>query len=422
MRIKDINKNGYKLHLIKTNKFKTVLVKIVFWNKLQKEDLTLRNMLVNNLLFSSARYNTIRKMAIKKEELFSAELFSRNYRRGTQIITEINLSVIEDNYSEEESLKNSIEFLFDIINNPNIKNNKFDETSFKINYEKLKSAIKREKEDPMYWCYQEFKKLIGKEDVFPDSILGTEEELEKITKESLYDYYKNFLENNHIDIFVVGNINFKEIEKIITNNFNPKPKDIPYSNIYTSYEKEFSESFKQSRFNQSKLIIGASTSNLTKHEKFYESMIYNIILGNSPNSKLFQNVREKNSLAYSISSSLNRLDGLFHVYAGISSKNYEQAKQEIYKQFKSMKEGKISSKSLKDAKEVVLSIIKEVDEYPGAILDHYFNFLYLENESLKKQKEEIKKITKEDIVRVANKINIDTIFLLKEGQNERIPN
>ena len=83
---------------------------------------------------------------------------------------------------------------------------------------------------------------------------------------------------------------------------------------------------------------------------------------------------------------------------------------------------KISSKSLKDAKEVVLSIIKEVDEYPGAILDHYFNFLYLENESLKKQKEEIKKITKEDIVRVANKINIDTIFLLKEGQNERIPN
>ena len=100
MRIKDINKNGYKLHLIKTNKFKTVLVKIVFWNKLQKEDLTLRNMLVNNLLFSSARYDTIRKMAIKKEELFSAELFSRNYRRGTQIITEINLSVIEDNYSE----------------------------------------------------------------------------------------------------------------------------------------------------------------------------------------------------------------------------------------------------------------------------------------------------------------------------------
>ena len=166
MRRKDINKNGYKLHLIKTNKFKTVLVKIVFWNKLQKEDLTLRNMLVNNLLFSSARYNTIRKMAIKKEELFSAELFSRNYRRGTQIITEINLSVIEDNYSEEESLKNSIEFLFDIINNPNIKNNKFDETSFKINYEKLKSAIKREKENPMYWCYQEFKKLIGKEDIF----------------------------------------------------------------------------------------------------------------------------------------------------------------------------------------------------------------------------------------------------------------
>ncbi|MGM9879575.1 MAG: EF-P 5-aminopentanol modification-associated protein YfmF [Bacilli bacterium] len=422
MRIKDINKNGYKLHLIKTKRFKTVLIKIVFWNKLQKEDLTLRNMLVNNLLFSSARYNTIRKMAIKKEELFSAELFSRNYRRGNQIMTEINLSVIDDNYSEEKSLKNSIEFLFDIINNPNVENDKFNETAFKINYEKLKSAIKREKEDPMYWGYKRFKELIGKDNVLPTSILGTEEELEKITSESLYKYYQSFFENNHIDIFIVGDINFKEIEKLITNNFDPKAKDIPYNNICISYEKEFSEVCEQSKFSQSKLMIGASISDLTKHEKFYEGMLYNIILGNSPNSKLFQNVREKNSFAYSISSSLNRLDGLFYVCAGISSKNYQEAKTEIYKQFKQMQEGRFSEKSLKDAKEVVLSVIKEVDEYPGAILDHYFNFLYLGNETLIKQKEEIKKVTKEDIVRVANKINIDTIFLLKEGQNERISN
>ena len=422
MRIKDINKNGYKLHLIKTNKFKTVLVKIVFWNKLQKEDLTLRNMLVNNLLFSSARYNTIRKMAIKKEELFSAELFSRNYRRGSQIITEINLSAIEDVYSEEGSLKNSIEFLFDTLNNPNIENEKFNETAFKINYEKLKDAIKSEKEDPAYWCYKKFKELIGENNNLISSILGTEEDLEKITPESLYEYYQTFFENNHIDIFVVGNINFKEIEKIITSNFNPKTKEIPYSEISTSYKKDFSEDSETSKFNQSKLMIGASINDLTEHEKLYEGVVYNIILGNSPNSKLFQNVREKNSLAYSISSSLNRLDGLFYVYAGISSKNYQKAKEDIYKQFKEMQEGKFSQKNLKDAKEVVLSIIKEVDEYPGAILDHYFNYLYLGNEKLIKQKEEIKKITKEDIVRLANKINKDTIFLLKEGQNERIPN
>lgn len=422
MRIKDINKNGYKLHLLKTNKFKTVLVKIIFWNEIKKEELTLRNMLINNLLFSSARYDTIRKMAIKKEELFSAELFSRNYRRGTQIIAEINLSVIEDEYSEKNSVKNAMEFLFDLINNPNVKDGKFNETAFNINYENLKNALASEKENPMSLCFKKFKELISDDKNFSTSILGTEEDLSKITPEVLYNYYQTFLQNNHIDIFVVGNINFKEIEKMISDNFNPKTKELPYNEVYRTYEKQFSEVCEVSNFNQSKLIIGGNINKLTDHEKFYEGIIYNIILGNSPNSKLFQNIREKNSLAYSISSRLNRLDGLFYIYAGLSAKNYEKAKKDINLQMKAMQEGKFSLKNLKDAKQVVLSIIKEVDEYPGSIIDYYFNKLYFENETLLKQKEEIKKITKEDIVKVANKISIDTILLLKEGQNEGISN
>lgn len=422
MRIKDIDTGDYKLHLIKTTNFKTILVKVVFWNELKKEELAMRNMLVNNLLFSSKNYNTVRKMAIKKEELFSVELFSRNYRRGTQVLTEINLSVIEDQYSLEGSLKNAIEFLFDVINNPNVKDNKFDETAFKINYDKLKAAIISEKEDPMYCCYKKFKELIGDEKVFTSSILGTEEDLNKITPEALFEYYKEFLSNNHIDIFVVGNINFKEIEKDITRLFNPGAKKIEYTKLDTEYSKEFSFREEESKFNQSKVIFGGSIKNLTVHEKLYEGIIYNIILGNSPNSKLFQNVREKNSFAYSISSSLNRLDGLFYIYAGISSKNFEKTRDEIYKELNEMRNGNFTDKNIKDAKQVILSIIKEVDEYPGAILDHYFNYLYFGNDTLEKQKEEIKSVTKEDIIRVAKKIDIDTIFLLKEGQNERISN
>lgn len=418
MKAKDINKNGYNLHLLKTNKFKTVLVKIIFWNEIKKEELTLRNMLVNNLLFSSFHYDTIRKMAIKKEELFSAELFSKNYRRGNHIMTEINLSVIEDEFSEKGSVKNATEFLFDIINNPNAKNGKFNETAFNINYENMKTALISEKENPMAICYKKFKELISDDKNFLASILGTEEDLAKLTPEVLYNYYQTFLENNHIDIFVVGNINFKEMETLISENFNPKTKDISYNTIYRNYEKDFSEVIEPSKFNQSKLILGGSINKLTDHEKTYEGIIYNIILGNSPNSKLFQNVRERDSLAYSIASKLNKLEGLFYIYAGISAKNYDKAKEDIYKQMKNMQEGKFSVKNIKDAKQVVLSIIKEINEYPGAIVDHYFNRLYFKTEPLQKQKEEIKKITKEDIIKVANKINIDTILLLKEGQNE----
>lgn len=419
MKIKDINKENYKLHLIKTNKFKTILVKVVFWNELKKEELTLRNMLIKNLLFSSAQYNTLRKMAIKKDELFSVDLYSKTYRRGGQILSEINLSSLSEEYLEKDGLQESLKFLFEIINNPNVKDGKFEEESFQINYDKLKSAIQNEKEDPMYYSYTKFKEMIDKNQKYGPSILGTLEDLEKITPENLYKYYKKFLANNQVDIYIVGNFNEEKVKKIIEKEAKFKSINLKKVKINKGYKKNYSIKEEQSKFNQSKIILGGSIDKLTSHEKLYAGIVYNIILGNSPNSKLFKNVREKKSFAYNISSSINRLDGLFFIYAGISLKNEQQAKQEIYKQMNRMKEGKFTNQEIKNAKQVILSIIKEVDEYPGSILDHYMNYLYFENEKLSKQKEEINKVTKEDVVRVANKINIDTVYLLKEQSNEK---
>lgn len=419
MKIKDINKENYKLHLIKTNKFKTILVKVVFWNELKKEELTLRNMLIKNLLFSSAQYNTLRKMAIKKDELFSVDLYSRTYRRGGRILSEINLSSLSEEYLEKDGLQESLKFLFEIINNPNVKDGKFEEESFQINYDKLKSAIQNEKEDPMYYSYTKFKEMIDKNQKYGPSILGTLEDLEKITPESLYKYYKKFLANNQVDIYIVGNFNEDKVTKIIEKEAKFKSINLKKVKINKGYKKNYSIKEEQSKFNQSKIILGGSIDKLTSHEKLYAGIVYNIILGNSPTSKLFKNVREKKSFAYNISSSINRLDGLFFIYAGISLKNEQQAKQEIYKQMNRMKEGKFTNQEIKNAKQVILSIIKEVDEYPGSILDHYMNYLYFENEKLAKQKEEINKVTKEDVVRVANKINIDTVYLLKEQSNEK---
>ena len=416
MKIKDINENGYQLHLIKTNKFKTVLVKALFSDKLKKEDLTARNLLFNNLLFSSAKYDTSRKMAIKREELFSASLYGRNYRRGSQIISEINLSVIADKYCEDGSLKEALEFLFDILNNPNIKDNGFEKESFKVNYERLENSINDENEDPTHYAYKRFKEQIGQSKLYGASTLGTLEDLRKITPESLYAYYKTFNKNNSLDIFIVGDFDFDEVEQVIKDNVKFKYKKSAFVLDEIPYDKTIDLKEEDSKFNQSKIILGGSLENLMNSEKLYEGIVYNIILGNSPNSKLFRNVREKRSLAYNISSSLNRLDNIFYIYAGISLKNREETMEEIQIQLEEMRKGNFSEKEVKNAKEMVLSIMREIDEYPGAMLDHYLNYLYFGNESLAKQKEKIKNIKKEDIIKVAKKIEINTVFLLKEGQ------
>ena len=423
MEIKTLEKKGYKLHLLKNNNFKTISFKIVFWNELKKEDLAYRNMLVNNLLFSSFKYNTNRKIAIRKEELYSADIYGKTYRKGNKIVTEICLSSIEDKYTEDGNFKKSLEFLFDCINNPNISNNAFDETSFNITKENVINSIKSEKENPNYEAYQKYKELIGKDKVFVGSILGTLKDVEQITPASLYEYYQSFLSNNCIDIYILGNIEEKQILDIDRYlKFKTNINAINNVNAYMSYEKGYSEKIEQSKFNQSKLLMGGSIKYLTEHEKKYESIIYNIILGNSPTSKLFQNIRERMSYAYTISSSINRLDGMFVISAGISSKNYENTRNEVINQINEMKQGNFDDKDLMDAKEIILSIIEEISDNPWAIIDHYNNYLYFGADTLDKQIEEINKIQKNDIMKVANKINIDTVLLLKEDEYEEIPN
>ncbi len=421
MKIKTLDKNGYRLHLIKSNNFKTISFKIVFWNELKKEDLAYRNMLVNNLLFSSHKYNTNRKIAIRKEELYSADIYGKTYRKGTQIVTEICLSSIEDKFAEEGNFRESLEFLFDCINNPNINNGAFDETSFNITKDNITNSIKSEKENPNFEAYQKYKELIGKDKVFVGSILGTLEDVENITPSSLYEYYKTFFDDNHIDIYVLGSVEEKDIldiDKYLKFGSN----HISYTSTYVNYEKDYSEKEEDSKFNQSKLFMGGSIKSLTEHEKKYESIIYNIILGNSPTSKLFQNIREKMSYAYTISSSINRLDGMFVISAGISSKNYESTKNEVMNQIKEMKQGLFNDKDINDAKEVILSIIEEINDNPWSIIDHYNNYLYFGADTIENQIQEINKIQKDDIVNVANKINIDTVFLLKEDEYEEIQN
>ena len=247
------------------------------------------------------------------------------------------------------------------------------------------------------------------------------EEVENITPSSLYEYYKTFFDDNHIDIYVLGNIEEKDIldiDKYLKFGSNR----ISYTSTYVNYEKDYSEKEEDSKFNQSKLFMGGSIKSLTEHEKKYESIIYNIILGNSPTSKLFQNIREKMSYAYTISSSINRLDGMFVISAGISSKNYESTKNEVMNQIKEMKQGFFNDKDINDAKEVILSIIEEINDNPWSIIDHYNNYLYFGADTIENQIQEINKIQKDDIVNVANKINIDTVFLLKEDEYEEIPN
>lgn len=415
MKIKDIKKDGYNLHLVKNNKFKTSLVKIVFWKEIKENELTKRCILMDNLLYSSKKYPTEKEIFQKKQDLYGIGISSNAYRRGSYMFLEVNLSVINEKYTEKGLISKSLDFLFELLQNPNVENDKFNEMTFEIIKEKYKLYLKSLKENPNYCSLAEYKKLLG-EKIYTYQINGNLKDLETITPENLYTFYKSFFKTNNIDVVVVSNMSDNYMENLISDKIKLYGANEPVKKMTLSYIKPFSETKKKTHFSQSVLMMGGSTSRLTKYEKNYVLLAYNILLGNSPNSKLFKNVREKHSYAYSILSKTNKFDGTFIIQAGIRKANYNKVKEEIEKEMLSMKKGNFTKKEVKNAQEVLLTTLNEVTDYQPSIADYAFTQAYFDNDTYEETKEKIKNIEKEEIIRLANKLKIDTILLNEESR------
>lgn len=418
MEYKRIEEVSYNLHLIKTNKFKTLLFKVVLSEKQKREDITIRNMLLDNLMSSSLDYPTMRDVSIKKQDLYGASINMVNRRVGDHAFIEYTMSILNPRFTEDGMLKDSIEFYSDLLCKPNVKNNSFNEELFEMSKENLRKEILMTNERPNIYGFTRFKENIDINAPFSYHQSGYLEDLDSITSSSLYEYYNHVLENDTCDICVIGDFDFGLIEHLIKDNFDLKFKNAKRADSYEivlSSDRNDKETVEDSSFNQSKLFIGFKLNDFDLCDKKYALILFNIIFGNSPESRLFKEVREEKSLAYSISSAFRRLDNFYYVSAGISYDNYDEALSTIKKCLSDIQNDGVTDEELKRAKTLYISILNDVMESPSSIAEMYFAELYFDNDSYEKQLEMVKAITKEDIVRVANLLKIDTIYLLKEG-------
>ena len=168
---------------------------------------------------------------------------------------------------------------------------------------------------------------------------------------------------------------------------------------------------------QSKLSVGCKIDTLDEFERNYVLTIYNFLLGSGSESKFFRIIREKHSFAYYIYSSLNKLDHLMLIRAGISKKNYNSTIKLIKKLMKEMEEGNFTEEELEVAKNNYVTFLKEIEDNESAIIETFLAKDLLNLGDIEERKKEIVKVSRDDIMRVAKKIKIDTIFLL-EGDVE----
>lgn len=423
MKEKIIDLKYGKLHLLKTKKFRSITFKVLLSDIIKKEDITKRNFLTDYLVLTTKKYPTRQKLALKIQDLYSPYISGYNSRLGNYLITKFSLSLLNPKYTSCDMLEESVNLLSEVIFNPNQKNNKFEKKSFNIIKNGILNEIKTIKESPKnYSTIRMFENMdITKPYAFRG--YGYIEDLEKITEENLYQYYTYFLKTCNVDIYVIGDFDEDEVIKLVKEKLNFKTIKKEKTSIYLTQDKvkKTKTIIEKDDFNQSKLSIGCKLLDLTEFERKYVINIYNMILGGGFNSKFMQEIREKNSLAYYINSSILKADNILLIQSGISSNNFKKVISCIKKIMKKMNDD-VSLIELNDAKTEYISLLDEVYDNLDSILENYIATNLLNLDSLEKRKENINKITLDDIKNISKKVKIDTIYLLEDGgdTNEEI--
>lgn len=403
--------NEVPVTIIKTNKFKTVAGILKFKSPVTKENLIKRTFLKRILVYSTNKYKTNKELNIRCLEDYDASFSSSIRREGIYINNMLVFDSLEDTYTEKNNLSNVIDTFLEIVFNPNVKDGAFDKESFDYAYNKIKKSFEKIKEDPRSFLAHDILKYLNQDKAYSyDMDL---EILSEITSENLYDEYKEMINNSEISLYLIGNINeedecFKKItEKIKTNKIFDK------SLIISNDDENLSEEniVNSLKGNQSILEVLCYMIGLTDFESNYVMPIYRTILGGGGSSRLFNNVREKNSLAYYCFARSSKDDNILEIITGIDKKNKDKALELIKQELKNM--DNVTEEEVSLAKnDIISSYIESQDNILNVLTSQMQRDMY-DMGSSSDMIENIKKVTKQDVEKLNSKIKYKLSYFLE---------
>ena len=412
-------KKGIKLHEIQTDKFKTNLIAIFLTMPISRENVTKNSLISAVLRRGSKNMPTQAQISKEMEEMYGASFDCGLDKTGDNHILKFYIEAINDKFlpqSDENMLKTSIEKVLEIVFNPLVENGEFKKEYVQQEKENVKRIIQGKTDNKARYAFDRCIEEMYKDEPYGLYKYGYIEDLENITPKNLYEYYKKMISECKIDIFVSGNI--EEVKDIVEKNENiqklqEREANYKINKIETKeivQEKEIKE---EMDVTQGKIVIGLDLE-LDNEEQKYDAMLYNAILGGTANSKMFQEVREKASLAYTAGSSYVRYKSNIFIRCGIEIKNYEKALEIIRKQLEDMKNGVFTDEDIENAKNGIISGIKSIDDEQDTEITYFFGQELTDNKtSLEQYIEKIQNVTKQEIVAVANSITINTVYFLK---------
>lgn len=408
---------GINLHLIKSNKFKTVLFGVYIKRPLNRQEAALNALLSRIMDKATAKNPTQLEMSRALDYLYGAVLISDVHKYGEKQVIQIKLQIPNEKYVNDATVTDqALGLLNDILENPLVEGDCFNPQVFKTEQARLIEEVEMRRDDKDSWAMSLCIETMCKDELYGIHEYGTVEEISAITPEALYAHYKMLMESSEMDIVAIGNFEFEALKQKIESNlhFSSGPKtQMPVESVI-HHPKEVQYIEESHEINQGKLVMGYRLNVPYTSDAYLPAFIGSVILGYGGSSKLFKVVREREGLCYSIFARTDKFKSILLVYAGVDFENFDKAEVLIREQVEAIRAGILLDKELEIAKEALISSYQSVSDYQNSFINFYYNqYLSSDVVDLEDHIKRIMAVTKNDIIKAFSNIELDTITHLK---------
>jgi len=421
MKYKTIKEKNYNLQLIDVPNFRSCHFALIFRDDFDPKKAVCYALLSDMITDANKDLPSSKYVLRKMEDNYILNFYGSFSNVGNKMQTYIVCDYVDPRYIKEDNyLDNVYKFIFDMLKKPLVKDNVFDEKLFNLAKRRLLTDLKSCKDDNNFLSINKALKLFAPSSPTSFHLFDMMDFIENLKCEDMYKYYEELIKE-HVDIFVTGGLNNGKEEKLIKKYFPFKSaKKLDRNEVINhNYRMIPIKKVEKSKFKQSTIVTIYNVNNLSMFEReFVASYYLNVLNTANLNSKLYQYLRNENSLCYTINSYPIDRSNILIIKVTVKAGEERKALKLIKKAFSDMK-NKISNEEFVRAYYAYESSLKGMVDSIGAINRLYMNMYYGGFSNYDIKKKEFKKVTIDDIYSLAKKVKLNTVYVLKGDINER---
>ncbi|MBQ9113119.1 MAG: insulinase family protein [Clostridia bacterium] len=409
--------DNIRLSSIHTDKFKTESLTVSLSLPVTKRDYLLGLVLSGVMRRGCERFPTMAHINRQLDELYASTLDIQSSTYAGSLSLVLSAELIDSAFAIDgtDIVGGVTELMADMLLRPKNENGIFPRTTVESEIALVKDALLAEKNNTRAYAATRCRELMSRgRDTYP-TLEYLVSNVESVTSEELTDYYRRLLSSAPLSVFYVGREDRSNIAKKILSAFDGySGKAVPvFEKRKPASPLEFVSVTEDMPVSQGKLVLGMRTGAAIANGKHAAAIVLNEILGASPASKLFLNVRERLGLCYYCSSSYSMTSGNLTVSSGIDVGNKDRTVKEILAQIDELKKGNISDTEFSAARKSLEYSYVQIYDSPFSLQGFYSGREILGiDETVDECKQKLLAVTKQEICELAKDITLDTCFFI----------